>query len=98
MLAILEDFKNEAPETIVAKVLERLRATSQDITKLQQEILLNIETDVMCQRGKEEERRKVIAEMLRDGALSLEKIAAYAHVTMDDVKKLQQQLNEGCYD
>ncbi|MGB3780094.1 MAG: hypothetical protein WA960_17145 [Tunicatimonas sp.] len=65
----------------------------------------DIETDVIYQRGKqegiergiergvEEKRDRMIVEMLRDGALSLEKIAVYASVSIDYVKELQQQLN-----
>ena len=60
----------------------------------------DIETDVIYQRGKKEgieqgEERKrdgMITEMLRDGALSLEKIATYANVSIDHVKQLQQKL------
>ena len=118
LLAILGDFQNESPEAVVAKVLERLQAASQDITKLQryvrqlvimaklrnlqEETLLNIEkmpfefdieSDVVYKRGKQEGQDEMIAEMLRDGALSLEKIAAYAHVSVDYVRQIQQKLN-----
>ena len=35
LLAVLGDFKNESPEAVVAKILERLQVTSQDMPKLQ---------------------------------------------------------------
>ena len=64
----------------------------------------DIETDVFYRRGKEagekekeqekeQEKERMVLEMLRDGVLRLEKIAAYAHVSVDYVKELQQQLN-----
>ena len=58
----------------------------------------DIETDVVYKRGrqegKQEEKQEVIFAMLRDGALSLDKIAAYAQVSVGEVKELQQQLND----
>ena len=117
LLAVLGDFKNESPEAVVAKILKRLSAMSQDVAKLQRYVRqlvvmsklrnlqgstlqtietmpfeFDIETDVIYQRGKQEGREEMINEMLRDGALPLEKIAAYAGVSVDDVKQLQQQL------
>ena len=53
----------------------------------------DIESDIVYKRGRQEERDEMIAEMLRDGALSLEKIAAYAHVSVDYVRQIQQKLN-----
>jgi hypothetical protein len=68
----------------------------------------DIETDVFYRRGKEagekekeaekeqekeREKERMVYEMLRDGVLRLEKIADYAHVSVDYVKELQQQLN-----
>ena len=38
LLAILGDFQNESPESVVARILERLLATSQDTLKLQRYI------------------------------------------------------------
>ena len=60
----------------------------------------DIEDDVIYQRGRKEgieqgiekKREEMIKEMLRDGALSLEKIAAYADVSLDYVNRLQQKL------
>lgn len=52
----------------------------------------DIETDVIYQRGKKEGKEEMVSMMLRDGALSLEKIAAYANVSVDYVKQLQQKL------
>ena len=56
----------------------------------------DIEDDVIYQRGRKEgiekKREEMIKEMLRDGALSLEKIAAYTHVSLDYVNRLQQKL------
>ena len=76
------------------------------LRNLQEETLLNIEkmpfdfdieTDVIYQRGKQEGKlagkNDMIIAMLRDGTLASEKIAAYAHVSVDYVKELQQQLN-----
>ena len=76
------------------------------LRNLQEETLLNvekmplefdIESDIVYKRdnqeGRQEERDEMIAEMLRDGALSLEKIAAYAHVSVDYVRQIQQKLN-----
>ena len=118
LLAILGDFQNESPESVVARILERLLATSKDTLKLQRyvrqlvvmsklrnlqnrtlqniekmPIEFDIEDDVIYQRGKKEEREEMITEMLRDGALSTEKIAAYAKVPVEYVQQLRQALN-----
>ena len=130
LLAILGDFQNESPESVVARILERLLATSQDTLKLQRyvrqlvimsklrnlenstlqniekmPIEFDIENDVIYQRGrkegeergeergKKERREEMIIEMLRDGALSTEKIAAYAKVPVEYVQQLRQALN-----
>ncbi len=45
------------------------------------------------QEGRVEEKRELIIEMLRDGALSIEKIAAYAHASVEFVKNLQQEIS-----
>ena len=175
LLAILGDFKNESPEAVVARILERLQSTSQNVSKLQRYVRqlvvmsklrnlqentlqniekmpfeFDIETDVFYRRGKEAGRKEVEAErermerekeaerermerekeaerermerekeaerermerekeaerermerekeeavirMLRDDVLRLEKIAAYAGVSVDYVKQLQQKL------
>ncbi len=76
------------------------------LRNLQEETLLNIEkmpfdfdieTDVIYQRGKQEGKlagkNDMIIAMLRDGTLAPVKIAAYAHVSVDYIKELQQQLN-----
>ncbi len=76
------------------------------LRNLQEETLINIEkmpfdfdieTDVIYKRGKQEGKQEttenVVLEMLRDGVLTLEKIAIYAHVSVDYVRELQQQLN-----
>ena len=87
---------------VMAKLRNLQDNTLQTIEKMP--IEFDIETDVIYQRGKKEgiekgiekgvekNRDGMIMEMLRDGALSLEKIAAYAHVSTDYVKQLQQKL------
>ena len=52
----------------------------------------DIEDDVIYQRGRKEEKEKIVSEMLRDGALPVEKIASYAGVSLDYVQQLQQKL------
>lgn len=64
-------------------------------------IEFDINKDVVYQKGKSEGRyegeleakRTMIVEMLKDGSLSLQKIAAYARVSVDEVVVIQQEIS-----
>lgn len=84
-------------------VLSKLRNLQEETLKQVETmpIEFDIESDVIFQRGREQgreqgreaDKREIIIEMLKDGALSLEKIAAYTKVTVDDVAAIQQEIN-----
>ena len=44
----------------------------------------------MCQ-GMQEEKKKAVMRMLSDGMLTIEKIAKYAELSIDEVKKLKKE-------
>ncbi|MEM6841975.1 MAG: hypothetical protein AAF632_07095 [Bacteroidota bacterium] len=79
---------------VIAKLRNLQNSTLQTIEKMP--IEFDLESDVIYQRGKQEgkneEKKELVVGMLRDGALSIEKIAAYARVSLDFVKQLQQEI------
>ena len=102
---VLERLQVASQDTTKLQRYVRQLVVMSKLRNLQEETLLNIEkmpfdfdieTDIIYKRGKQEgkleEKIDMIVAMLRDGALSPEKIAAYAHVSIDYVKELQQQL------
>ncbi|MFP4505016.1 MAG: hypothetical protein ACLFOZ_09915, partial [Cyclobacteriaceae bacterium] len=68
-------------------------------------IEFDINKDVVYQKGKSEgkseglyegefkAKRAMIIEMLKDGSLSLQKIASYARVSIDEVVAIQQEIS-----
>lgn len=81
-------------------VLARLRNLTKETHKQIQDMGLtyNITEDYLYQegltKGKEEEKRGLIAKMLKDKTLSIEKIAEFADVSVDYVKQIEKGLKK----
>ena len=75
-------------------VLSKLRNLEAETLKQTEAmpIEFDISKDVVYQKGKLEAKKTMITEMLKDGSLPLEKIAAYASVTVDEVVAIQQEI------
>ena len=58
----------------------------------------NITEDYLYQegitRGREEEKRGLIVEMLNDGTLTVEKIASFAKVSVEHVEQIEKELKK----
>jgi hypothetical protein len=80
-------------------VLSKLRNLEAETLKQTEAmpIEFDINKDVVYQRGKSKgelkAKRAMIIEMLNDGSLSLQKIAAYASVNVDEVVAIQQEIS-----
>jgi len=76
-------------------VLAKLRNLQEEILKQTEAmpIEFDIKTDMVYQKGKLEGKKAMIIEMLKDGALPLEKIASYVQVSMEEVVTIQQEVN-----
>ncbi len=79
-------------------ILARLRNLTKETHKQIQNMGLtyNITEDYLYQegitRGREEEKRGLIVEMLNDGTLTIEKIAALAKVSVEHVEQIEKEL------
>ncbi|MBD0257546.1 MAG: hypothetical protein ICV83_17665, partial [Cytophagales bacterium] len=85
-------------------ILARLRNLTKETHKQIQNMGLtyNITEDYLYQEGitrgreegREEEKRGLIIEMLNDGTLTIEKIAALAKVSVEHVKQIEKELKK----
>jgi predicted transposase YdaD len=57
-------------------------------------IIYDLRKDLRFKEGKRETTRAAVIRMLNDKALSVEKIAHYQDVSIDYVKKIQEQLKK----
>ena len=82
------------------QVLSRLRKLQPIVTKeiSLMPIQFDIQTDELylegIEKGVEKQQHDTVVEMLRDGVLPLEKVARYAGVTVNYVKKVQKDLEK----
>lgn len=76
-------------------VLARLRNLTKETYKQIQDMGLtyDITKDYLYQEGLERGKNELIAEMLKDGTLSIEKIAALAKVPVERVRQIAKELN-----
>ncbi len=77
-------------------VLARLRNLTKETHKQIQDMGLtyNITEDYLYKEGQKTKEKELIVEMLKDGTLSVEKIAALAKVPVERVKKLAKELKK----
>ena len=52
----------------------------------------DIKEDFLYQEGQKEREKELIVEMLKDGTLTVEKIASLAKVSVDSVKKVAKEM------
>lgn len=56
-------------------------------------ITYDIETDYLYNKAKDDTRRAIISEMLKDPAMTVEKIAKFTHTSVDFVQKIKRNLS-----
>jgi predicted transposase YdaD len=57
-------------------------------------IVYDKKTDVFYQEGFEEAKKELIVEMLKDGTLTIEKIASLAKVSVEYVRQVAKELKK----
>ncbi len=57
-------------------------------------ILYNISEDYLYQEGRKKEKEELVTEMLKDGTLTIEKIASLARVPVEYVKQVASELKK----
>jgi hypothetical protein len=77
-------------------ILARLRNLNKETQKQigDMGILYDITEDYLYQEGKRKEKEELITEMLKDGTLTIEKIASLTKVPLDYVKQVAQDLKK----